>query len=250
TPDMVSMELHNGPKGNLTLCQPSWAERAEQLHLLLQLVFFYLVPLIIMTFTYVRVALCLWRSGSIDENDEAAASVPRAQMQLRRKKAKMLIVVVLIFAVCYLPVYILFILCDGRSYAATSDSRRLVPSFSRASIKTCTKPGNNTHATSYPDCKIVLDPSPWTEDVFKDWKYHPRTIPGLQGCPGATGALRYFPHSAVPPLAMLSHWLCYFNSSINPVIYNFMSCNFRREFRVACYLCCRRGSNRRMAAYE
>ncbi|XP_025110095.1 neuropeptide FF receptor 1-like [Pomacea canaliculata] len=130
-----------------------------------------------MTFTYVRVALVLWRSGSMNENDEAAASVPRAQMKLRRKKAKMLIVVVLMFGVCYLPVYMLF--------------------------------------------------------IFQ-----------------VTGVLLYFPMSSIPPLAMLAHWLCYFNSSINPAIYNFMSCNFRREFRVACYICCRRGSERGMTMYE
>ncbi|XP_059145001.1 orexin/Hypocretin receptor type 1-like [Physella acuta] len=41
---------------------------------------------------------------------------------------------------------------------------------------------------------------------------------------------------------MFSHWLCYFNSAVNPTIYNFMSCNFRREFRIACHICCRRGS--------
>ncbi|KAG5684063.1 hypothetical protein PVAND_013312 [Polypedilum vanderplanki] len=32
-------------------------------------------------------------------------------------------------------------------------------------------------------------------------------------------------------LSLLSHWLCYANSCANPVIYNFMSGKFRREFR-------------------
>ncbi|CAO1434913.1 unnamed protein product [Diamesa serratosioi] len=32
-------------------------------------------------------------------------------------------------------------------------------------------------------------------------------------------------------LFLFSHWLCYANSAINPVIYNFMSGKFRREFR-------------------
>ncbi|XP_070194142.1 orexin receptor type 2-like [Littorina saxatilis] len=39
-----------------------------------------------------------------------------------------------------------------------------------------------------------------------------------------TGLLEYLPREALPLLAMLAHWLCYFNSSVNPVIYNFMSC--------------------------
>ncbi|KAL8596647.1 hypothetical protein ACOMHN_032589 [Nucella lapillus] len=174
-PDLVGMTLHRYPHG--AMCQPMWTHRAEELHLLLIFVLFYVVPLVIMTFTYVRVALCLWRSGSMGDADEAAASVPRAQMLLRKKKAKMLIVVVLLFALCYLPVYLLFIFM-------------------------------------------------------------------------ATGLLEYIPTEALPPLAMLAHWLCYFNSSVNPVIYNFMSCNFRREFQVACFICCRRGSESRMTAYE
>ena len=45
-------------------------------------------------------------------------------------------------------------------------------------------------------------------------------------CYRVTGILEYLPQAALPPLAMLAHWLCYFNSSINPVIYNFMSCTY------------------------
>ncbi|KAL8604705.1 hypothetical protein ACOMHN_017664 [Nucella lapillus] len=174
-PDLVGMTLHAFPHG--LMCHPSWSPEAEELHLLLIFLFFYLVPLVVMTFTYVRVALCLWRSGHMSDTDEAAASVPRAQMQLRKKKAKMLIVVVLLFAVCYLPVHLFFIFM-------------------------------------------------------------------------VTGLLEFLPRAILPLLGMLAHWLCYFNSSVNPVIYNFMSCNFRREFRVACYICCRRGDDQRMTAYE
>lgn len=30
--------------------------------------------------------------------------------------------------------------------------------------------------------------------------------------------------------SLLSHWLCYFNSAINPIVYNFMSGKFRKEY--------------------
>ena len=66
-PDLVGMTLHFTPYG--LMCQPSWPHEAEELHLLLIFVLFYLVPLVIMTFTYVRVALCLWRSGSMSDTD-------------------------------------------------------------------------------------------------------------------------------------------------------------------------------------
>ncbi|KAF8797277.1 Orexin receptor type 2 like protein [Argiope bruennichi] len=39
-------------------------------------------------------------------------------------------------------------------------------------------------------------------------------------------------------VSLISHWLCYANSAVNPIIYNFMNGKFRREFRKSfCYLC-------------
>ncbi|KAJ8955922.1 hypothetical protein NQ317_013979 [Molorchus minor] len=40
--------------------------------------------------------------------------------------------------------------------------------------------------------------------------------------------------------SLISHWLCYANSAVNPIIYNFMSGKFRKEFRRAFDSCCQR----------
>ncbi|XP_064486881.1 orexin/Hypocretin receptor type 1-like isoform X1 [Ornithodoros turicata] len=46
--------------------------------------------------------------------------------------------------------------------------------------------------------------------------------------------LRYTTDLPQTPLmsvaSLLSHWLCYFNSAINPIVYNFMSGKFRKEY--------------------
>ncbi|ESO92444.1 hypothetical protein LOTGIDRAFT_162749 [Lottia gigantea] len=166
-PDLVVMTTINvyTPSGNVVICQPGWNEFQEKINLLFMFSVFYVIPLGIMTFAYTKVACCLWRSASSENIESAVASIPRAQLRIRKQKARMLIVVVLIFAICYLPVYMLFILkCTG--------------------------------------VRIYISPG-----AFK--------------------------------LVVLSaHWLCYFNSAINPAIYNFMSCTFRREFRQACRACC------------
>ncbi|CAG9766133.1 unnamed protein product [Ceutorhynchus assimilis] len=38
-------------------------------------------------------------------------------------------------------------------------------------------------------------------------------------------------------LSSISHWLCYANSAVNPIIYNFMSGKFRQEFKSAFFQC-------------
>lgn len=38
-----------------------------------------------------------------------------------------------------------------------------------------------------------------------------------------TGAFRNIGETLIPIIALISHILCYFNSAVNPVIYNFMS---------------------------
>ncbi|XP_014666142.1 PREDICTED: orexin receptor type 2-like [Priapulus caudatus] len=63
-----------------------------------------------------------------------------------------------------------------------------------------------------------------------------------------TGVLEYLKnHPALVAFILVSHWLCYFNSSLNPLIYNFMSAKFRHEYRAA-MRCCFRGSSQQAPA--
>uniref|UniRef100_A0A1I8HJP5 G_PROTEIN_RECEP_F1_2 domain-containing protein n=1 Tax=Macrostomum lignano TaxID=282301 RepID=A0A1I8HJP5_9PLAT len=43
----------------------------------------------------------------------------------------------------------------------------------------------------------------------------------------------------VQSIVLFSHWICYFNSAINPIVYTFMSSRFRTEF-LKIFSCCQR----------
>ncbi|XP_011309700.1 orexin receptor type 1 isoform X2 [Fopius arisanus] len=179
--------LHTAPAPHLrvdtifyTQCTVSWSQRSERIFALIKLVFLYGGPLLFMTFTYCSIIRVLWRSKipgyqssrSTPPITESTASIHEnfeGQMASRRKAAKMLIVVVLVFGLCYLPVHILIVL-----------------------RQTVGLPSNEINVT----CSLI------------------------------------------------AHWLCYANSAMNPIIYNFMSGKFRKEFRRS-FQCSPRGSNDR-----
>ncbi|ESN90546.1 hypothetical protein HELRODRAFT_189892 [Helobdella robusta] len=131
-----------------------------------------------MSVTYVRIAMTLWSNNIPSENgsmptDPALSGSSSSgsnnqmtnQVMARRNVAKMLIVVVIAFAVCYMPIH-----CAN---------------FLRY-------------------LKVGIEE-------------HPELMSGLW---------------------FIAHWLCYFNSAVNPIIYNFMSAKFRMEFAETCRICC------------
>ncbi|XP_052102956.1 orexin receptor type 2-like isoform X3 [Mytilus californianus] len=175
----------------LTSCVSSDFNQEYIFQIFLMVVFF-LIPFLIMTYTYIRIALCLWRSstsGSVALDSRSAAAT--IQSRARRRTARMLIVVVIVFFICYIPVY----LSNIFRYAGmtkTTNQDVIVVSI--------------TYHILLFDCRYAGMTNTTNQDVL---------------------ALT----------TLTSHLLCYFNSAINPVIYNFMSEKFKKEFRVACKLC-------------
>ncbi|GIY69827.1 orexin receptor type 2, partial [Caerostris darwini] len=155
----------------LTDCTYTWSESSTKIYQLFLVLFLYVAPFLLMAVAYYQIAKVLWNKnipGSSEMNHHpsrttvskqngkngatvrliAANPSCEGQIQSRRKAAKMLIAVVVIFGLCYLPVHLI-------------------------------------------------------------------------------NALRYTvglpQNSATTVVSLISHWLCYANSSINPIIYNFMN---------------------------
>ncbi|XP_050402927.1 orexin receptor type 2 isoform X1 [Patella vulgata] len=157
----------------LTTCRPSGYEQTTLYKEIIHLVVFYVIPVIVMTFAYFSIASCLWSSikkgKALTEGMQGMQDKVSHQLRSRRRAAKMLIVVVIVFILCYLPVYI--------------------------------------------------------------WNILRMTNLDL---------INRIPDKKVSGIGYTAHLLIYLNSSINPVIYNFMSGKFRKEFQTAFFCCFRR----------
>ncbi|XP_062561572.1 neuropeptide SIFamide receptor-like isoform X2 [Armigeres subalbatus] len=156
-----------------TQCVSTWDNEKEKTFYIVKFVFLYSLPLLFMTVAYFQIVRVLWRSDTIPGHRESRAqpygihstrttlncvgnTSTMGQLRARRKAAKMLVAVVVMFASCYFPVH-------------------------------------------------MLNVARYTFDIGQS--------------------------DVVAVLSLFSHWLCYANSAINPVIYNFMSGKFRREFK-------------------
>ncbi|CAH0717967.1 unnamed protein product, partial [Brenthis ino] len=147
----------------LIQCTATWSSTSDLVWHIIKVVLIYTIPLVLMTVAYHQIVRVLWSSKKIPGQAETVklASAEQTQLRSRRKAAKMLVAVVVMFAVCYFPVHLLSVL------------------------------------------RYVLDMEQTDVITF---------------------------------MALISHVLCYANSAINPLIYNFMSGKYRREFRRA--FCC------------
>uniref|UniRef100_A0A182Q9T1 G-protein coupled receptors family 1 profile domain-containing protein n=1 Tax=Anopheles farauti TaxID=69004 RepID=A0A182Q9T1_9DIPT len=169
-----------------TQCVATWDNETEKTFYIVKFVLLYTLPLLFMTVAYFQIVRVLWRSDTIPGHRESrnqpcgihstrttlncvGNTSTMGQLRARRKAAKMLVAVVIMFAGCYFPVH-------------------------------------------------MLNVARYTVDIGQS--------------------------DIVAVLSLFSHWLCYANSAINPVIYNFMSGKFRREFKNALEKCrCLRSSH-------
>ncbi|XP_063218369.1 tachykinin-like peptides receptor 99D, partial [Bacillus rossius redtenbacheri] len=101
------------PNGNTrVVCYTEWpdgpttASYQESIYNVLFMILTYFLPIGSMTFTYARVGLELWGSQSIGECTQRQLE----NIKAKRRVVKMMIVVVVIFAVCWLPFHMYFII--------------------------------------------------------------------------------------------------------------------------------------------
>ncbi|CAH0696196.1 unnamed protein product [Spodoptera exigua] len=175
-------------------CTSTWSDESDLKWHIIKALFLYTFPLFLMMIAYCQIVRVLWRSDNIPGHTEShtLCSTPQGhnncknwlaanrrttpsihtnastegQLRSRRKAAKMLVAVVVMFAVCYFPVHLLSVL-------------RVAYDVQQTDVMTC--------------------------------------------------------------IALISHVMCYANSAVNPLIYNFMSGKFRREFHRSyfkCFCCC------------
>ncbi|KAI1887533.1 hypothetical protein AGOR_G00191290 [Albula goreensis] len=90
-----------------TICYVAWPRPAEDpfMYHIIVTVLVYMLPLVVMGITYTMVGITLW-GGEIpgDSSDNY-----HGQLRAKRKVVKMMIIVVVTFAICWLPYHIYFI---------------------------------------------------------------------------------------------------------------------------------------------
>lgn len=161
-----------------TQCEPDWSKETDTIFTFVKMILSYVLPLLLMSIAYIQIIKVLWKSGSashqvldisgsrhVNSFQMNMNASTEGQLKSRRKAAKMLVAVVVMFAICYFPVHTLSVL------------------------------------------RLIVD---------------------LKNTEGNRA------------VSLISHWMCYANSAINPIIYNFMSGKFRKEFQSSFAKCSNR----------
>ncbi|WAR28453.1 OX2R-like protein, partial [Mya arenaria] len=159
-----------------TMCYPAlWERKTMMIFQIFLMASLYFLPIVLIATVYTYMYVVLWRTRIPDTGNVHICPLNESRqpntefgnrLSRRRKTVKMLMMIVVVFALCFLPNHTLNIL---------------------------------------------------------------RYMEQLQKLPHLRS------------IALISHWCSFFNSCVNPIIYNFMSDNFRKEFRVVLSLYCHCG---------
>ncbi|XP_023322083.1 RYamide receptor [Eurytemora carolleeae] len=105
-PDVVMIQYTETGPGRYQCHKPNIMPAFD----VVMLVFVYILPVLVMLYTYSMMALTIWRKREIGEV-QSSQLVTRKNQMLRSKKkmVKMLIVVVSLYTVCYFPINILWL---------------------------------------------------------------------------------------------------------------------------------------------
>ncbi|XP_039572038.1 galanin receptor type 2 isoform X2 [Passer montanus] len=93
---------------NLTVCHPIWEISQRKIMDICTFIFSYIIPVLILSLTYVRTIRYLWRS--VDPLQDMSES-----KKAKRKVTRMIIIVAVLFCLCWLPHH-LVILCVWFGY--------------------------------------------------------------------------------------------------------------------------------------
>ena len=109
-------------------CQEQWRSQQDKNHFTLFLVvFLYIIPLITMIILYLRVANQLWVRKAVAPGDIPRSKASNAcSLRYKKRATKMLITVVVLFAICWLPYHIVSLIRDFTQLIDTGPNRLML----------------------------------------------------------------------------------------------------------------------------
>ncbi|XP_057377173.1 orexin/Hypocretin receptor type 1-like isoform X2 [Daphnia carinata] len=213
-PELVVLETR--PSRNLSIstvyftqCQPSWDDETDLYSQLVKFALLYALPLLFISVTYYQIVRVLWRSARLaisggnrtaDNADDAANSTT---VRLFPKQPS---------SNHHHP--------HGHHGTGSGGNKDMLTVNSNASIELQLR-SRRKAAKMLVVVVIVFAVCYFPVHLVSILRY----------------TIKLTQNDYTVAAALVSHWLCYFNSAINPVIYNFMSEKFRREFGIAMNCC-------------
>nr|XP_018905595.1 PREDICTED: orexin receptor type 1-like isoform X1 [Bemisia tabaci] len=186
-----------------TQCEPTWSDEWETGYQIAKIVLLYTLPLLFMTVAYYQIIKVLWRSDNIPGHQETLTvrvPIPAHADSPQAPHSHQHG-------------------CFNNNSTAMSTRRTFAGSNSEAQLKSRRKAAKMLVA-------VVA--------MFAICYFPVHLLNFVRYCGGRESLQQT---SILAVMSSISHWFCYFNSAVNPIIYNFMSGKFRREYKRAFLKC-------------